>query len=115
VLNPSKVAYDLILAALADEKTMRYDFADQSLLSDLFPGRWVALPYIYNALKTLRLPDVHGTIWRDDQVKNVHYILSPKPWDMPRDQHDDELMLKWWDINDERLVMEKQKGIVDGF
>ena len=115
VVNPSKAVYDLIVAALGDEKTMSYEFADQSLLSDVFPGRWVALPYIYNALKTLRWPDVHAPIWRDESVKNVHYILSPKPWENPRDTQTEETMKWWWDVNEDRLEKEKKTAIADGF
>jgi lipopolysaccharide biosynthesis glycosyltransferase len=114
VINPSKAIYNTILAALSDEKTMCYDFADQSLLGDVFHGRWVPLPYIYNALKTLRWPNVHDTIWRDDQVKNIHYILSPKPWDKPEGLFEEETVRWWWDINDERVNAEKEVGIHDG-
>ena len=93
---------------------MEYDFADQSLLSDLFKGRWVALPYIYNALKTLR--DVHRPIWREERVKNIHYILSPKPFE---EEETDKAMPEthrwWWQVNSERLRMEKKVGIHDGF
>lgn len=55
-------------------------FADQSLLGLLFAGRWAPLPYVYNALRPMRLRRVHGAIWRDDEVRNVHYITMPKPW-----------------------------------
>ncbi|KAF4947501.1 hypothetical protein FGADI_10346 [Fusarium gaditjirri] len=80
VINPSKAIFDQIVTKM-NEVGLDYQFPDQDLLADLFKGRWVALPYIYNALKTMRDPSVHGAIWRDDKVKNVHYILSPKPWD----------------------------------
>ena len=92
-----------------------YEFADQSLLSDLFEGRWVALPYIYNALKTIAWEGVHKPIWRDDKVKNVHYILSPKPWDEKEGEEAYETH-KWWrKVNNERLAREKAEGIEDGF
>ncbi|KAJ4129218.1 hypothetical protein NW768_007753 [Fusarium equiseti] len=81
VINPSQKAFNQILTKMEDPSCKEYKFPDQDLLADLFEGRWVALPYIYNALKTMRNPNVHGQIWRDDRVKNVHYILSPKPWD----------------------------------
>lgn len=81
VVNPSKDVYQLIIDYLNSDKVPDLAFADQSLLSDLFRNRWVPLPYIYNALKTMRKEGVHSEIWQDDQVKNVHYILSPKPWD----------------------------------
>jgi len=92
-----------------------YEFADQSLLSDLFHGRWVALPYVYNALKTLRWKDVHAPIWRDDEVKNIHYILSPKPWDETPGVESNESHKWWWIYNFERLEKEKKVGVHDGF
>jgi hypothetical protein len=116
VVNPSTAVYNLILAQLSNPSTVSdYEFADQSLLSDLFKNRWVTLPYIYNALKTLRWPGVHSDIWEDGNVKNIHYILSPKPWDEkrgekredPRDEPHDW----WWEANDRRLADEKAKGI----
>jgi lipopolysaccharide biosynthesis glycosyltransferase len=96
------------------------DFADQSLLSDLYRGRWVPLPYIYNALKTLRQEGVHAPIWRDDKVKNVHYILAPKPWDeMDEDGNNisKDPTHAWWVMaNQERLALEKKNGVKeDGF
>ena len=115
VVNPSTAVYDRILEVLSNETTMAYDFADQSLLGDLFNGRWVALPYIYNALKTMRTEGVHHQIWRDDQVKNIHYILSPKPWDEAPGKCSNENHEWWWTVNEERLEEEKRTGIVDGF
>jgi len=119
VVNPSKAVYNLILEYM-ESNAVNMDFADQSLLSDLFRGRWVPLPYIYNALKTLRWEGVHKEIWRDDQVKNVHYILAPKPWDeMDKEGKfigKDETHVWWVEANQERLALEKEKGIpVDGF
>ncbi|KAI9729459.1 MAG: hypothetical protein M1834_006840 [Cirrosporium novae-zelandiae] len=117
VVNPSAKTYNLILSQL--EKPSRiesYEFADQSLLGDTFWGRWVALPYIYNALKTLRWKNVHAPIWKDDQVKNIHYILAPKPWDETLETTTDESHKWWLAVNQERLEAEKEKGIDgDGF
>lgn len=90
----------------------------------MFAGRWVGLPYIYNALKTLRWEGVHDAIWRDDKVKNVHYILSPKPWDewtkgqivggAPETTKDPAN--EWWhSLNEKRLKEEEKAGILDGF
>ncbi|KAK2820047.1 hypothetical protein FQN49_007773 [Arthroderma sp. PD_2] len=127
VLNPSEKIYNSILCRLQDPTaTARYAFADQSLLSDLYPGRWVPLPYIYNALKPMRWEGIHTDIWKDDKIKNIHYILSPKPWDeegvagckgecveeVPElhETHD-----WWWEVNNERLELEKTNDIVDGF
>lgn len=118
VVNPSAVLYSQIVAHMeADAANM--DFADQSLLSDLYRGRWVPLPYTYNALKTLRWKGVHNQIWRDDQVKNIHYILSPKPWDEINEKEEwtgTEESHKWWvDANRERRAAEKEQGINDNF
>ena len=116
VCNPSKGVYDKILTAMTDgDITSAYDFADQSLLGDRFYGRWVGLPYIYNALKTMRWKGVHDAIWRDDRVKNVHYILSPKPWDEKFEEIQDEAHKWWHPVNDERLAQEKKQGAEDGF
>jgi hypothetical protein len=119
VVIPSSEIYNLILATLQTSTTVDYDFADQSLLGDLFHGRWIPLPYTYNALKTLRWKGVHDPIWRDDRVKNVHYILSPKPWDEDREAKKkpgrDASNQWWWDIHERRLKKERAKGIDDGF
>lgn len=116
VCNPSQGVYDKILDTLKNgDLTDSYDFADQSLLGERFYGRWVGLPYIYNALKTLRWKGVHDAIWRDDQVKNIHYILSPKPWDETPETVTDETHLWWLKTNNERLAAEKAQGIDDGF
>ncbi|PSK36045.1 hypothetical protein B9Z65_5860 [Elsinoe australis] len=117
VVVPSAAVYDRIVKALNTDKTANYEFADQSMLSDLFPGRWVGLPYIYNALKTLRWEGVHDKIWRDEEVKNVHYILSPKPWDEKEGEKGkaDPINGWWWREDDERRAKEKEAGIDDGF
>ncbi|KAL1305605.1 hypothetical protein AAFC00_007206 [Neodothiora populina] len=117
VVVPCKAVYDQILKMLGTDSTIDMEFADQSMLSECFPGRWVGLPYIYNALKTLRYKGVHDAIWRDDKVKNIHYIMSPKPWDEKEGEKGkkDETSLWWWNIDDKRKEQEKSKGIDDGF
>lgn len=116
VVNPSEAVAKLISDRLAaPEAIASYEFADQSLLSDLFKDRWVPLPYVYNALKTLRWEGVHAPLWRDDRVKNMHYILSPKPWDEKVGEVNDETHEWWKKWNAERLGLEKSKGIEDGF
>ena len=119
VVIPSAETYDLILGAMQSEKTSSYDFSDQSLLGDVFRGRWVPLPYIYNALKTLRWNGVHEAFWKDECVKNIHYILSPKPFEETEEQRKDSKRDGthewWWDVNAKRLQEEKARGIDDGF
>jgi lipopolysaccharide biosynthesis glycosyltransferase len=114
VVNPSLILYEAILTAIRNPaKTAEYDFADQSLLSDTFFGRWVPLSYKYNALKTLKW--CHGEIWRDEDVKNVHYILAPKPWDEKEGESDDETHRWWWRENLKRVESEKALGVADGW
>jgi len=116
VCNPSTDTYEKILQTMKDgDLTSSYDFADQSLLGDRFYGRWVGLPYVYNALKTMRWEGAHDAIWRDSEVKNVHYILSPKPWDETVEETQDESHKWWHHMNTERLEVEKSRGIADGF
>lgn len=120
VVNPSKEIYNLILAHMESDAVIDMDFADQSLLSELFKNRWVALPYIYNALKTLRWEGVHAEIWKDESVKNVHYILAPKPWDEVDGEGNNtstDPTHAWWVMaNQERVALERANGVpVDGF
>ena len=116
VINPSAEVFAQILAHM-EENASAMDFADQSLLSSLFRDRWVALPYVYNALKTLRWEHVHSPIWQDNSVKNVHYILTPKPWettDAEGNSTSEEETHVWWaDINRERKKVEKDQGLLD--
>lgn len=116
VCNPGQGTYDKILQTLKDDTlTSSYEFADQSLLGERFYGRWVGLPYVYNALKTLRWKGVHHQIWRDEEVKNIHYILSPKPWEETIETVTDETHRWWFEVNQERMTWEKSRGIEDGF
>ncbi|CAG8667810.1 2477_t:CDS:2 [Ambispora leptoticha] len=83
-------------------------FPDQDFLNEFFNSHWVRLPYIYNALKTLR--NCHSYMWHDDQVKNVHYILD-KPWRITdRDSAEiktNELNLRWFKCFDEMKKYEE--------
>jgi lipopolysaccharide biosynthesis glycosyltransferase len=114
VINPSLPIYNRIMHQLTLDVST-YEFADQSMLAELFFDRWVTLPYVYNALKTLRWDGVHDVIWRDEEVKNVHMLLSPKAWDEEEGKASDETH-KWWHVlNRERLEEEKARGVEDGF
>ena len=115
VVNPSTAVYDVIVEQLKKTSGVDdYEFADQSLLSDLFKGRWVPLPYVYNALKTLRWKGVHDVMWKDDEVKNIHYILAPKPWAEKPLEATDETHAWWFKANEQRLADERSNGIDDG-
>lgn len=79
VLNPSteiaKVVYNHLYTS---PLVPTWSFPDQDLLSDFFKGRWRPLPWCYNALKTLML--IHKPLWRDEEIRCLHYILADKPW-----------------------------------
>ncbi|KAF8607263.1 nucleotide-diphospho-sugar transferase [Ceratobasidium sp. AG-I] len=93
-----------------------YAFADQDLISDFFTGRWKPLPYIYNALKTSRF--THPTMWRDEEVKCVHYVLD-KPWMEPpswKGEAADAVKVThswWWDAKDRLERRIKRDGCLD--
>jgi alpha-N-acetylglucosamine transferase len=118
VLRPSKKLYKQIVDRINSHGEKMY-FPDQEVLSDLFRGRWVALPYVYNALKTMRKEGVHAQIWRDESVKNVHYILSPKPWEEVDEMGTwvgtDETHRWWFEANQRRKRDERAKGVEDGY
>ncbi|CAI7656316.1 unnamed protein product [Penicillium palitans] len=120
VVRPSARVYDEITAGLQETTRIeRYDFPDQELLSDVFVGRWVPLPYVYNALKTLRIAGVHDSIWRDSEVRAVHYIFATKPWHEEVVEGDlsglDETGVWWWRANWERMRVERGVGVLDEF
>ena len=83
MLNPSEAVTqqtkDLLTSTdeAVQAKISSWMFPDQDLLQDLFRGKWIALPWIYNAIKTMRY--WHGSFWRDEEVRNLHYICD-KPW-----------------------------------
>lgn len=104
VLTPDENTYAQLAAWLADiEDLTEYPFPEQDLLNRYFHRRWRALPYGYNALKTLSVH--HQAIWDMQQVKNVHFILD-KPWENdPRHQASAgdpyrPLTTLWWQTYD---------------
>ena len=112
-VRPSPLALEQIQTQLQDPEVAQYIFPDQDLLADVYRNRWVPLSYVYNALKPMRRKGVHDAIWRDDELKNIHYILSPKPWD-ERPEAADEVNKWWHEANAERLRLEKSEGTYDG-
>lgn len=82
-------------------------FPDQDFLNIVFEGRWSALSWRTNALKTWRY--WHPNIWRDDHVTVLHYIVD-KPWAACVGQKEDGGLVAgykgddgathswWWDV-----------------
>ncbi|WWC69587.1 uncharacterized protein I206_103530 [Kwoniella pini CBS 10737] len=83
VLTPSlellKKIRNLIESDSEEDKNRikEWAFPDQDLFADLFRGKWISIPWIYNTIKTMRY--WHGNFYNDEQVKNLHYICK-KPW-----------------------------------
>lgn len=76
VINPS-LEQEYAIQEFIDNnlgRVAQYKFPDQDLLANVYSGRWVPLPWYYNALKTLRR--CHTNLWADEQVRMVHYILE---------------------------------------
>lgn len=99
VLEPKRSDLAAFLNLLASPDAPEFPFAEQDLLNAYFSRRWKILPYIFNALKTLRY--CHPDMWNIKDVRNIHYILG-KPW-----QHGNmgdssysyaDLDSLWWDI-----------------
>lgn len=104
IVEPSLDSFNLILNSLNDEnKTKNYLFPDQDLLSDVFYQNWLSISHNYNCLKTFKL--IHPEIWDLSKIKIIHYILSPKPWNVdPLTYIDDSNTFHlWWNENNERL------------
>lgn len=104
IVEPSLSLFNEIFERLNDQdKIKNYMFPDQDLLADLFYHNWLAISYKYNCLKTFK--QHHPHLWDLSEIKNIHFILSPKPWDVdPNTYVDDSKTFKlWWDMNNERL------------
>lgn len=125
VVRPSPKTFAQILSALDDPiRVSSYTFPDQELLSDVFRGRWMPLPYVYNALMPMRWEGVHAEIWRDAEVRVVHYIHAAKPWHRVgwcvegEDRGAGELDVLerwWWEANERRKVREREIGVFDKY
>ncbi|KAH8080127.1 nucleotide-diphospho-sugar transferase [Filobasidium floriforme] len=79
ILHPSHLTCRTIENYIqSDPEVPSFKFPDQDALAVLFQGKWKSLGWCYNALKTLR--KVHPGVWRDDEIRCLHYILD-KPWE----------------------------------
>lgn len=99
VLNPSmKLASEVGEYLSTSPLVPTFSFPDQDLLAAFFANRWKPLPWKYNALKTLRI--IHKNIWRDEEVRCIHYILDDKPWGAkvgePGSGGEHEEVNRWW-------------------
>jgi alpha-N-acetylglucosamine transferase len=98
VLTPDEAVYEQMVERLAEvDDLSSYVFAEQDFLNEFYEGRWVPMPYVYNALKTLAFQ--HPGLWDIDDVKNIHYIID-KPWQAPLDPADRYFPVNrlWWEV-----------------
>ncbi|PSR85831.1 hypothetical protein PHLCEN_2v5307 [Hermanssonia centrifuga] len=115
VLHPSKELAESVIHYLSTSPLVpTFSFPDQDLLAAHFAGRWKVLPWCYNALKTLR--EIHKPLWRDDEVRCLHYILHDKPWSTPRGTAGIyELQNGWWWDTYDKLGQEMQASNPEGW
>lgn len=98
IVQPSRAQYDALIHAMnthPDVPAML--FFDQDLLAIVYRDRWTPLPYTYNALKPMRA--CHAGLWKDEDVKILHYILN-KPWKSRAYDEKDTIESThrlWWD------------------
>ena len=73
------------------------------------------MPWCFNALKTVRV--IHEPLWRDEEVRCVHYILDDKPWHGKETTKDyGEVHGWWWDrfgkLGEEMELTDKEGWLV---
>ena len=95
-MQPSEDQYVTLIDAMNNHPAVpNMVFAEQDLYALVYEN-WFRLPYIYNAMKTLR--GCHSDLWKDSKVKIIHYILQ-KPWKSRKVDQDivGSLHQHWWD------------------
>lgn len=107
IVDPNLNSFKEIEKKLNDiEATDSYIFPDQDLLADVFFKNWLAISHNYNCLKTFKMQHEH--LWDLNKIKNIHFILSPKPWEVSEDWIDESGTFNlWWQVNKERILSEK--------
>ncbi|KAJ6503406.1 nucleotide-diphospho-sugar transferase [Mycena vitilis] len=115
VLEPSaELAEQLYHFLATDERVPTWSFPDQDLLTAFFHGKWTALPWYYNALRTLR--NIHAPLWDDELARCVHYILADKPWQVKQGEAGEfEEVNDWWRAQYNELIEELRVQDVDGW
>ncbi|KAK8095010.1 hypothetical protein PG997_001695 [Apiospora hydei] len=126
VFRPTTDLRDSVLSFFSDPDNgpllSTFKFPDQDFLAHYFRGRWRALGWQFNALKTMRY--WHPALWRDDEVVCLHYIVD-KPWARRMGQdgvagykgRDGVTHRWWWDAyerwDEERLRLGGNGGTAD--
>lgn len=101
VLRPSSIRSQKIIDSFHNLNDLStFLFADQDFLNFYWKGNWRPLPFIYNALKTIKF--AHPEIWKYDQIKNIHFIIE-KPWEkdlntLSKEDPYYDMNMMWWNI-----------------
>ncbi|KAI4865743.1 nucleotide-diphospho-sugar transferase [Hypoxylon rubiginosum] len=78
LFRPSKSSWKDMMAFFHTTPLLsEFKFPDQDFLAHFFAGKWKALGWQYNALKTMKY--WHHNIWRDEELVCLHYVVD-KPW-----------------------------------
>ncbi|KAI0841914.1 nucleotide-diphospho-sugar transferase [Hypoxylon sp. FL0890] len=78
LFRPSRTLWDAMMEFFNTTPLLSsFKFPDQDFLAHFFAGRWRAIGWQYNALKTMKY--WHPNIWRDEEVVCLHYVVD-KPW-----------------------------------
>ncbi|KAK9356450.1 nucleotide-diphospho-sugar transferase [Lipomyces doorenjongii] len=121
VLTPSHSDF-LGLYALADSGES-FDGGDQGLLNAYFGSSWTRLPFLYNVTPTTGYQYAPAFHKFSRDVKVVHFIGTPKPWQQDKPSApesiavpewygatgsdvNNRLLRQWWDIYDTVEVTE---------
>jgi inositol 3-alpha-galactosyltransferase len=88
-------------------------FADNDFFAEYFRDKWMSVGYQYNATKTVRA--WHPQMWRDDEVRNLHYVAD-KPWtgrigtdEKAGKSEKDRVTHRWWWDEFGRWEAEREK------
>jgi hypothetical protein len=103
VLQPCRAVLAHMLAALAAYDFSTCRFGDQDFLNVYYRGAWDALPWTFNATKTLyacHREGINGCLegrWELPAVRIVHFTMA-KPWDLKHPLHKgfERLNTLWW-------------------
>jgi hypothetical protein len=91
--------------------------SSSSFLSSSFPAFLLLLFFLLILIqqKGEQITDIATLFSRDDEkVKNVHYILTPKPWELDEtgaERLEDGPDRWWWEVEWERRRWEAESGL----
>jgi hypothetical protein len=120
VFRPHQSLWEGIIEFLnTTELLEQFTFPDQNFLDEFFRGKWTAIGWQWNAVKTSRY--WHPNIWRDEEVKVLHYIVD-KPWDrrIGKDGvagylgRDGVTHAWWWDQWEKWVLGRQENGGLEG-